>query len=238
MDLKNKKILITGAAQRMGKAIAQDLNKRGASILIHYNHSKGEAQALAKELHSAEILSANLENEKEVLKLAEDAQALGPVDFLINSASVYYPTPFEKIKLEDWNKIFNVNLKALFILSQKLGMAMKNQGQGSIINIADTAGFRPYRNYLPYCVSKGAVESFTKALALELSPEVRVNSISPGPIVPHPSENEKTIESVANRIPLKKWGGFEEIVKAVRFLCESDFTTGSNVIVDGGYYLV
>jgi NAD(P)-dependent dehydrogenase (short-subunit alcohol dehydrogenase family) len=107
-----------------------------------------------------------------------------------------------------------------------------------IIHIADTAGFRPYRNYLPYCVSKGALLSLTRALALELAPRVMVNSVSPGPIVPPPWESQKVIQNVAKKIPLQRWGGFDEIAKAVLFLCESNFATGINLIVDGGYQLI
>jgi len=240
MDLKGKKVLITGAAKRVGRALAIALSQKGALPVLHYWNSKQEAEELQKSLKlpPSHLLQANLENEKEVFKLADQALSLGPIDILINSASTYYPTPFTELDLKDWDKIFNINLKSIFILSQKLGLAMKKQGRGRIINIADTAATKPYLNYLPYCTSKGALLNFTKALALELAPEVSVNVLSPGPIAPPPEFDTQQITNIQNRLPLKKWGGFEEVAKGVIFFCESDFTTGDHLTIDGGALLV
>jgi NAD(P)-dependent dehydrogenase (short-subunit alcohol dehydrogenase family) len=171
-----------------------------------------------------------------VLALCQKVLKKGSPDLLVNNASVYYPTPLKTLKLNDWNRVLKTNLTAPFILSLQLGRRMKPGAR--IIHIADTAGFRPYRNYLPYCVSKGALLSLTRALALELAPRVMVNSVSPGPIVPPPWESQKVIQNVAKKIPLQRWGGFDEIAKAVLFLCESNFATGINLIVDGGYQLI
>jgi NAD(P)-dependent dehydrogenase (short-subunit alcohol dehydrogenase family) len=237
---QKKWALVTGAAKRMGKVLSTRLAEKGYSLILHYHHSRTEAVNFARELErkgaSVELIRANLENEKDVLALCQKVLKKGSPDLLVNNASVYYPTPLKTLKLNDWNRVLKTNLTAPFILSLQLGRRMKPGAR--IIHIADTAGFRPYRNYLPYCVSKGALLSLTRALALELAPRVMVNSVSPGPIVPPPWESQKVIQNVAKKIPLQRWGGFDEIAKAVLFLCESNFATGINLIVDGGYQLI
>ncbi len=241
MELRGKRALVTGAAKRMGRTIAARLAEKGCSLVLHYNRSRTEALALARELGQYEVeielLRADLSVEAQVLALAKAALKKGPIDVLVNNASVFYPTPLETKAAKEWDKIFRANLKAPFLLAAAIGAKMKKRG-GRIIQIADTAAFRPYRNYLPYCISKAGVLALTRSLALELAPKVQVNSVSPGPIEAAPWEKEKVVESIARRIPLGRWGGFEEIAKAVLFLCESDFTTGTNIVVDGGYHLV
>lgn len=241
MDLSGKKVLITGAAKRIGAAIAEALAKKGCHLILHYHRSAPEAKALQCKLSafgiSADLIQADLSQEKEVAALAKTALKKGPVDILINNTSLFYPIPFEKLKVSDWDQFMNVNLKALFILSQKLGLKMIQKG-GHIINLADLAGCHPYRNYLPYCVSKGAVLSLTRALAIELAPKVQVNSICPGLMIPPPWLSEPVKNRVIKKSPLKKWGGVEEIAKGVLFLCESDYITGSELVIDGGRQLV
>lgn len=241
MILKGKKALITGGAKRVGAVIARALAAKGCHLILHYHRSAAEANRLAKELTlqgaSVDLMKANLEREKEARDLAHYALKRGSIDILINNAALHQRTPFKNIKTKDWDKILSTNLRSVFLLSQKIGEGMRERG-GRIINLADIAGKFPYRDYLPYCVSKGAVLSLTRALAVELAPRVQVNSISPGLIEPSLGMSRETIARLGDKMPLKQWGSVEEVAKAVVFLCESDYTTGANFVVDGGYQLV
>ncbi len=241
MILKGKKAFITGGGKRVGAAIARALAAKGCHLVLHYYRSAAEANRLAKELTlkgvGVDLMKANLEKEKEVRDLAHYALKRGTIDILINNAALYQRTPFKNIKTKDWDKILNTNLRSVFLLSQKIGEAMREQS-GRIINLADISGELPYRDYLPYCVSKGAVLSLTRALAIELAPKVQVNSISSGLIEPSLGTFRETIVRLGDKVPLKRWGGVEEVAKAVVFLCESDYTTGANFVIDGGYQLV
>lgn len=241
MNLRGKRVLVTGGAKRIGAAIARSLAQRGCDLILHCHRSFAEARTLGRELEKlgvgVEILRADLSRSSQALALAQKALKKGPVDLLINNASLYERTPFDRLTLEEWERCLHVNLTSVFLLSRRIGMAMRRRG-GRIINIADMAGEQPYRDYLAYCVSKGALLSLTRALAVELAPKVQVNSICPGPVLPSPRQPQRLVERLAKRTPLKKWGGADEVAKAVTFLCQSDFTTGANIVVDGGFQLV
>lgn len=241
MNLRGKRALVTGAARRVGAAIARALAAEGCHLALHHHRNVGEARSLARELKdqgvTVDLFEADFEKEKEVDSLSREVLHGGPVDILVNNASVFYPTPFEKITQRDWRHFFNLHLHAPFLLSRSLGLRMKRRG-GRIINIIDRAAKKPYRHYLPYCVSKGAFLSLTRSLALELAPRVQVNGILPGPIVPAPWEKRDVVERIRKRNPLQRWGGEVEIAKAVVFLCRSDFTTGADFLIDGGHSLV
>ena len=241
MTLKGKRVLVTGGARRIGAAIARNLAKEGCHLILHYHQSAREIQRLARELRtgglSVNTVQADLTQSEEVLLLASTVLKKGPIDILINNASIYYPTPFKSLNEDTWDRFMQIHLKAPFFLSKALAGGMQRRG-GRIINIADQAGEQPYRDYLPYCVSKGALLNLTRALARELAPKVHVNSISPGPILPPPWRSKKQMEGIRKRTPLQRWGGPEEIANAVVFLCVSDFITGTNLVIDGGFQLV
>lgn len=162
---------------------------------------------------------------------------VGIIDVLVNNASLFYATPFLKVTEKDWDDFFGIHVKAPFFLAQILGAAMKKRRSGRIINIADWSGLRPYRDYLPYCVSKGALITMTQALAKTLAPEVLVTAVCPGPILP-PSDlkpNEK--KETARKTLIGRWGDPKDIARMVVFLAEQDFVTGSYHLVDGGEFL-
>ena len=143
--------------------------------------------------------------------------------------------PFDHLTEAVWDASLDTNLKAPFLLSWSVGRAMRARGAGRIINIADWAGERPYRDYLPYCVSKAGVICLTKALAKELAPEVTVNAIAPGPVMPPEDMGEAERQAIVRATPLRRLGSPEDIARCVRFLAEeADFTTGSTYYVDGG----
>ena len=166
---------------------------------------------------------------------------LGRLDILINMASLYVAKPFDQLTAADWDRQLAVDLRASFLFSHAAAPVMKANGGGRIINFADwvVASARPrYPGYLPYYVAKAGVKALTEALALELAgDQILVNAIAPGPILAPPDMSQEESDAVVNSTPLGRWGGEDEIAKAVRFLVESDFVTGETIRVDGGRHV-
>ncbi len=237
MDIRGKTALVTGAAKRVGREIALHLARKGANIVLHYHRSKAEAEKTALEIRAlgteCRLVSADLSNAAVVEKMATEA-AVRPPHILVNSASVFYKTPLCDAKDSDWDSIMDTNLKAPFLLSKIIGCAMAKGTGGKIINIADWSGFRPYKDYAPYCVSKGGLLTLTKALVRDLSPKVQANSVAPGPILPPPDMSEEEKEQVTKKTLLGRWGSPLDIAYATAFLIESDFINGTVLVVDGG----
>jgi len=243
MELENKVALVTGAARRVGRAIAARLAERGATIAVHYNSSQHEAQSLVTEIERdggrARAFGANLASVAGIERaIGEILDAFGRIDVLVNSASVFYRKPIDDVTEQDWDLNLNVNLKAPFFLSRSAGAAMRKQGAGKIINIGDWAGIRPYNNYLPYTVSKSGLIGLTRALAKALAPEVQVNCIALGPVLPPEDySDEENARLIAGTLT-KRLGSPEDVAKAVLFFCEgTDFATGATLLLDGGRLL-
>lgn len=243
MQLRGKVVLITGAARRIGCQIARNLARRGARLVIHYNHSKKEAQSLQRELTElgAEVFLVPADfSSKSVSKtvdqfLRQVYKLVPRVDVLVNNASLFYPTPFGKITEKDWDDFMTVNLKSPFFLSQAIGQRMLKQKSGKIINLVDWVGERPYATFLPYSISKAGLIAATKGLAKVLAPHVQVVGIAPGPILPAKGMSKKAQQQAANRALLKRFGSPEDIASTVQFLIEgTDFMTGSIISVEGG----
>jgi len=238
--------LITGAARRIGAEIATMLHKNGYHVVIHYHHSKTEAEALVNTLNarradSAFAISTDLGNEQGCADLIEKTLSVkGRLDALINNASVFYPTTVDTVSNEQWQHIFNTNLRAPFLLAQNAASSLK-KSSGSIVNITDIHGSRPLKGYSVYSMSKAGLISMTQSLARELSPEVRVNSVSPGAILwPEQEESEQeskednSHQEILNRIPLRRLGSAENIAQTVLFLLQNNYMTGQTINVDGG----
>jgi pteridine reductase len=177
------------------------------------------------------------------LSVAEDladlwdrcADALDPIDLLVNNAAVYPRTPLDAITLDDWKLALRVNLVAPAELARRAGLAMRSRGPGgSIINVTDWATARPQPNFLPYHAAKGALDTVTLALAKELAPEVRVNAVAPGPILPPEGVPDGHVEQVLASTPLGRLGDPSDIAAAVRYFSEARYTTGCILPVDGG----
>ncbi len=239
MELRGKTALVTGGAKRIGREIALALAKKGARLLIHYNTSEKEAEHVASEIKSLNadclLFQADLSKTENILKLtAEIFSRVRTVEILINSASLFYKTPFGTVEESDWDRLVDTNLKGPFLLSKEIGNKMFNYGGGKIINIADWSGLRPYKDYSPYCVSKGGLIALTKALARDLAPKVTANAVAPGPVLTPPDMSEHEKEAIANATLLGRWGSPEDVANAVIFLAESDFINGTVLVVDGG----
>jgi NAD(P)-dependent dehydrogenase (short-subunit alcohol dehydrogenase family) len=246
LELQGLGVLITGG-RRIGAAIADEVAARGADLAIAYNRSKREAEEVVARAEAsgrkALSLQADLSDPLQCRRLVDDAAAhLGRLDVLINMASVYRSVPLEHTGLAEWDAVVNVDLRAAFLCAQAAIPHMRRRGTGGrIINFADWVAMsgRPrYTGFLPYYVAKRGVIGLTEALALELAGEqILVNAIAPGPIMAPEGTSAEESAAVEKATPLGRWGGEEEIVKAVLFLISSDFVTGETIRVDGGRHI-
>ena len=240
MEIQGKTALVTGAAKRIGRALALALAGEGMNLLVHYRRSVREVhetQAAAERLGvRVHLLQADLKDFSQIQQLIRRAFRLAPkIHVLVNNASIFYKTPLGKVREKEWDEFFDVNLKAPFFLARAIGLRMFQQKEGKIINLIDWTAFRPYTQYLPYCASKAALVSVTQGLAKVLAPYVQVNGVAPGPILPAVGSKSKEMQQVIKRTPLKRYGEPSDIAEAVRFLVKStDFVTGVVLPVDGG----
>ena len=239
MRLAGRVVLVTGGAKRLGQLIALALAERGAHVAFSYRTSSRDARFTLEAIRQHGVrglaVRADLARAADVARLVgRVARSLGRLDVLVNSAANFDRTPFEALTERDWDRALDTNLKGPFLCALAASRAMRARG-GKIINVADWAGVRPYRDYLPYCVSKAGVIGLTKALAKELAPRIQVNAIAPGPILPPRAMSRAARARIARRVPLKRWGSPQDIVNTVLFLIEgTDFMTGSTIFVDGG----
>ena len=233
-----KTALITGGAARIGAQIARTLHENKFKIIIHCNQSLEKAQLLSNELnsiikHSSEVISGNLNDIESISSIVNSIDSL---DILVNNASVFYPKSVENSKIDDWNDVINVNLRAPFFLSKGLSKKLSIRN-GSIINIIDIHADRPLKNHAVYNISKAGLKMMTQTLAKDLAPNIRVNGVSPGSILwpeasAEISETEKKL--MLERIALNRQGSPQDIADAVLFLANSDYITGQIINIDGG----
>ena len=237
----NKRILITGAAKRIGKEMALSFFKKGWDIVIHFNASKDEAESLADQMNaerfnSAMLVQANLDNTNEVEKLVAKIQSNNiSIDALINNASTFYPTPIGTFSEENWDALMGSNLKAPLFLIQSFHKQLK-KNKGFIINITDINVDKALVNHSIYLAAKSGLQTLTKALAKELAPHIRVNAIAPGAIL-EPPNTEWTSEQknkIIDAVPLKRMGREKDIVDAAIYLSEAEYVTGQILNIDGG----
>jgi pteridine reductase len=242
-DLENKVVLITGGAKRVGASICRLLHAHGANLMIHYRSSINEARALQAELNlqrpnSVAIIHGDLLNLSVLPSLVkETVNQFGHLDILINNASSYYPTEIGEIADEQWNDLVGSNLKAPMFLSQAAAPELR-KNHGCIVNITDMHVERPKKGYVVYSVAKAGLVTLTKSLAHELSPDVRVNAVAPGPVMwpeDNPQFNEVYRQRVISQTLLKRIGEPNDVAKAVKFLIQdAPFITGQVIAVDGG----
>ena len=237
----NKRILITGAAKRIGKEMALSFFNKGWDIVIHYNSSKEEAEALADQMNSernnsAMLVQANLDNANEVEMLVEKILSKnGSIDALINNASTFYPTPIGTFSEENWNALMGSNLKAPLFLIQSFHKELE-KNKGFIINVTDINVDRALVNHSIYLAAKSGLQTLTKSLAKELAPNIRVNAIAPGAIL-EPPNTDWTAEqknNIINAVPMRRMGTEKDIVDAAIYLSEAEYVTGQILNIDGG----
>lgn len=238
LSLTGKRALVTGAGQRVGQAIALALGAQGMHVAVHYRESRAGAEQTAEQIRAtggqATLLAADLSSREQARRLVDQTvAALGGLDLVVASAA-----SFEKVALADvddaaWDRSLDLNLASPFALVQQALPALR-QARGSVVFITCSSATVPMRGYLPYVVSKGALKHLMKTLALELAPEIRVNAVAPGTVMPPPSYDPQAVERLARAIPLAHVGTPQDIASAVVFLASSPFITGHELAVDGG----
>ncbi len=240
-DKFKKWALVTGGAKRIGATIAETLHNNGFNVAIHYNSSSDSAEQLcaqfnAKKQDSSIAIGADLLDQSSLENLIPSLiEKTKRLDVLVNNASTFYPTPIEKITLEDWENLFGTNLKAPLFLS-KYAAKYLQQSRGTIINIIDIHSKKPLKDHPIYGSAKSGLAMLTRSLASDLAPDVRVNGISPGLILwPENNPSDQVKNNILQQIPLKKIGTSEDIANCVLFLIEdAPYITGEIIAVDGG----
>jgi len=237
VELQGRVALVTGAAKRMGRAVALRLATEGADVVIHYNRSKSEADAAVAEIEKlgrkSVALRADLCSVAEIKRLFQQtAERFGCLDILVNSAANFLPAQLADTTERLWDTALDTNLKAPFFCAQAAAPLLK-QRHGVIINFADVGGILPWPGYVPHCASKAGVIMLTKCLAKALAPEVRVNAIAPGTITMSDDPSEWEADFI-RRAPLHRTGTPDDVADAVSFLIHSTFITGHILVLDGG----
>jgi NAD(P)-dependent dehydrogenase (short-subunit alcohol dehydrogenase family) len=241
MDLSGKIGLVTGGAVRVGRAISLALAGEGMRVVVHYNSSSGDADALVEEIRSAGgeavAIGADLSRGGEVERLARQAaEAFGGVDVLVNNASVFPPERLEETDEALWDRTLAVNLKAPFLLTRHLAATLRER-RGQVVNLCDLAGVQTWAAYAAHGVSKAGLVHLTRVAARSLAPQVRVNGIAPGAVLPPESMGEDELDALARSTPLKRIGSPEDVTRALLYLLHAEYVTGEVLVVDGGRML-
>lgn len=233
-------VLITGSADRIGAEIARVFHTEGYFVLIHYRSRDKEAKALQHQLNSqrensCELIKADLTQitgRQQIYQTIKKTRR--KLDVLIHNASMFYPTELSLTTENQWDDLFNSNVKAPFFLTQLL-LPFVKEASGQIIFLGDIYAHRPLEGFPVYSASKAAALALMQALAIELGPNIRVNSVSPGAILwPNTDNNKDRQTALLDKTALKCMGSTEDIAKAVLFLSSAKYITGHNLCVDGG----
>jgi len=223
----------------LGRHIALALAERGVELVVHYKDSEREAQevlAAAKRLGGKPVaVRGDLASPDDLARMVDTAlAAFGRIEILVNSAAIFYRTPLPEVSLADWDRFMAVNLRAPFLLGQRVGLLMRERGQGKIVNLADIGGMKIWKEHLPYSVAKAGLLALTRGLAKALAPTVQVNAVALGTMLLPDGSSPAEEAAALRRIPLGRLGTPEDVVRAVLYLLEADFVTGDILVVDGG----
>jgi pteridine reductase len=249
--LRNKRVLVTGGGVRLGKAIACRLAEEGCAVCIHYDRSRSAAEETVERIREGGGVAHAVQGDfrqavsatQEVIR--EATEYFGGLDFLVNSAAIFEPDELTGISEEHFDLQFAINLKAPLFLSQAFvqqwkesrAKAIASSGEpatGQIVNIVDWRALRPQPGHLVYTMTKASLVALTKMLARELAPEIRVNAIAPGAILPPPGADQEYEKRLMERVPLQRMGHPDDITTAVSYLLHSSFVTGEVLTVTGG----
>jgi NAD(P)-dependent dehydrogenase (short-subunit alcohol dehydrogenase family) len=234
--------LVTGAARRIGRAIAVDLARSGWRVAVHFGVSQEEANETVAQIRAsggeAAALAADLADAKAAAALVADASSvLGPVTCLVNNASVFMDDRVETLEPELWDKQLDVNLRAPVLLAQQFARALPAGMRGNIVNIIDQRVQRPTPEYFSYAVSKAGLWAATRMMAQAFAPRIRVNGVGPGPVLKNVFQSDEDFASEAQSTLLGHGTSPEEIASAVRFLLDQPSITGQLIVIDAGQHL-
>ncbi len=239
MNPQGKTALVTGGAVRVGRALTLALARSGANVVVHYNSSARPAEETAAEARALGvetlIVQADLGDPEAVTGLVRAVEAtFGGVDILVNSASPFVRKQLHETTLVDWHFVLGALLDGPFLLAQAFAPGMAARGEGVIVNILDQAAFGPFPSHLAHSVGKHGLLGLTRNLAMALAPNVRVNAIAPGPVLPPPGYMLEQNDRIAAKTLLQRWGSPDDVVKALLYLIDADYVTGDVLFVDGG----
>jgi len=235
-----KAALVTGGHRRVGRAISLALAARGYDVHLTWRRSEAEAEGTVRDLRALGVRASahqvELGEASAVTALADRVwDSAGGLNLLVNNASVFPNTALGDVTLADWDRCMAVNLRAPFLLSRVLGTRMRLAGGGSVVNLLDWATDRPYPGYLPYFVSKAGLQGMTRALAVELAPDVRVNAVAPGAVLLPADTSDDERRRIVEATPLRREGSAEDVAAAVVFLTEdTSYASGEILHIDGG----
>lgn len=240
MELQGKTALITGGAKRIGRALALALAGAGCDLVLHYNRSHAAAQETAA---AAQTLGANVTLRQADLNDIDGFPALfqdieQPVQILVNSAAMFSSDTLRQLSPDAWSRTLRVNLRAPVFLTQAFARALPPAMPGAVVNITDWRTARPYPDHFSYTIAKGALDTLTRAAALSLAPDIRVNAIALGAMLPPPGKDETYLQHLAQALPLQRAGGAAVIADTLLYLLRNDFITGEIIRLDGGAHLV
>ncbi len=248
MNLNGKVALVTGSAHRVGRAIALGLARAGAHQVIHYGGSAAAAGQTRDEIAALGVeaitVPANLSDPAQIDELFDAIEEhFGRLDILVNSAATFVHEPFDAVTAETWDAVLTVNLRAPFLCSQRaarLMRAVERDTPALIVNISDLSGVQPWQNFVQHGVAKAGLLHLTAIAARELAPDVRVNALIPGAILPPPGMDEsgERWQQMIEGVPLRRSATLDEVVQAVLSFAANDFVTGSLTYLDGGEHLL
>ena len=241
LTLQGKTILITGAAQRVGRSLALAVANAGADVIIHFGRSLQQAESLLQEINhlgrQAHLIQADLADPGAVANMIEKARTMATIHGLVNNASIFEPLDWQTTQLDDWNRHLMVNLTVPFLLSQAFARQLPDGIPGRIINLLDWRALRPGADHLPYTISKAALAALTQSLATALAPRITVNGLALGAILP--PRDSKDTSGILRDVPAQRWAEQGEVEEALLFLLgRSAYITGEIIHIDGGRHLI
>jgi len=241
MRLKNKKILITGAAKRIGRILSLLIAREGGEVIIHHNNSIEEAKSLQGEIQelgqTAIIYQADFSDLDSTREFINKVFVSNEIDIVINNASIFSNLSWESTTIDEWRKHHSVNLETPFLISQSYAKSLKEGYKGKIINMLDWRALKPGADHLPYTISKAGLAALTKSLAISLAPGITVNGIALGAILP-PIDGT-SVSTITEGLPIPRWAKISELEDTVMFLLAGpEYITGEILHLDGGRHLV
>ncbi len=240
MPLNGKTILITGSARRIGRSLAIAVAKAGGDLVIHHSNSPEAAEKTKQEIlklgRKVQILQADFSDFESTSRFIENAFSHHKIDVLVNNASIFSDLSWSDTKIDDWNKHLAINLTAPFLLSQKFGQSLIGDQYGRIVNLLDWRALRPGPDHFPYTISKAGLAALTKSLAIALAPNITVNGIALGAVLP-PSDSGSA-ENIISALPIPRWAELNEVEETLLYLLTGpSYITGEIIHLDGGRHL-